>query len=370
MSAPVHVALTVEQCWQPVPGGSGTYVAALTEALQDHPDVRTVGLVARHAAGLPPVPRPSGQIRMATLPRVALYESWNRIRRPRAEATTGPVDVVHATTWAVPGHRAPLVVTVHDLAFLRDPAHFTARGNHYFRRALELVRAEAAHVVVPSVMTARDCTDAGIEEARITVVPHGVRAARVTEADRAAWRRSHGVERPYVLWCGTLEPRKNVDRLVAAFAAARAEGVLDADLVLVGPTGWGDAEARVAAALTRVPAGSVHLLGRLSDDDLQVAYSGAACFAFPSLWEGFGMPVLEAMAHGVPVVTSAGSAMAEIAGDVGWTVDPTDVDAIAGALVAAAASSTAGAASARAAARYTWSAAAAAHVEVYRRAAG
>ncbi|OZB89454.1 MAG: glycosyl transferase family 1 [Microbacterium sp. 14-71-5] len=368
MADPVRVALTVEQCWQPVPGGSGTYVAALTEALAGRSDVDLVGLAARHPDGAEPRPAPSGAVRHSQLPRVALYEAWNRLRRPLAESTTGAVDVVHATTWALPGHRAPLVVTVHDLAFLRDPGHFTRRGNSYFRRALDLVRAEAAQVVVPSAMTARDCGDAGIDRSRVTVVPHGVRARQVSEADRVAWRRRYGVDRPYVLWCGTLEPRKNVDRLVAAFAAARAEGALDTDLVLVGPSGWGDAENRVADALTHVPSGSVHLLGRLSDEDLQVAYSGATCFAFPSLWEGFGMPVLEAMAHGVPVVTSAGSAMAEFAGEVGWTVDPTDVDAIAGALVDAARSSTAGAASARAAARYTWSASADAHVGVYRRA--
>lgn len=369
MADPVRVALTVEQCWQRVPGGSGTYVAALTEALAGRTDLDLVGLAARHAEGVEPRPAPSGPVRHSPLPRIALYEAWNRLRRPLAESTTGAVDVVHATTWALPGHRAPLVVTVHDLAFLRDPAHFTRRGNSYFRRALDLVRAEAAQVVVPSAMTARDCADAGIDRSRVTVVPHGVRAREVSEAERVAWRRRYGVDRPYVLWCGTLEPRKNVDRLVAAFAAARAAGTLDADLVLVGPSGWGDAENRVADALTHVPPGSVHLLGRLSDDDLQVAYSGATCFAFPSLWEGFGMPVLEAMAHGVPVVTSAGSAMAEFAGEVGWTVDPTDVDAIAAGLVAAATSGTAGPESARVAARYTWSAAAEGHAEVYRRAA-
>ena len=103
---------------------------------------------------------------------------------------------------------------------------------------------------------------------------------------------------------------------------------LDHDLVLVGPAGWGDAAADVERALDRAcPRAACTCSARLDDADLQAAYAGADAFAFPSLWEGFGMPVLEAMAHGVPVVTSAGSSMAEFAGDVGVLVDPLDVDA-------------------------------------------
>lgn len=365
---PLRTALTVEQCWQPVPGGSGSYIAELTRALAQDPTLDVVGLAARHGADEAPRPAPTGRVVQAPLPRVALYEAWNRLRRPRAEAVTGPLDVLHATTWAVPGRRAPLVVTVHDLAFLREPDHFTARGNAFFRRALDIVRAEAAHVVVPSGTTRDDCVAHGFDAGRITVVPHGVRAAPVEAGHVAAWRRSRGIERPYVLWCGTLEPRKNVARLVAAFAAARAEGRLEHDLVLVGPAGWGETARDVERALEALPAGSVHLLGRLDDAELQIAYAGAATFAFPSLWEGFGMPVLEAMAHGIPVVTSAGSAMAEFAGDLGVLVDPLDVDAIAAGLVTAVAREDGDALRDRAA-TYTWAASAAAHAEVYRSAA-
>ena len=365
---PLRTALTVEQCWQPVPGGSGSYIAELTRALADDGGVDVVGIAARHGAAEHPRPAPTGRIVHAPLPRVALYESWSRLRRPRAESVAGPLDVVHATTWAVPGTRAPLVVTVHDLAFLREPDHFTPRGNAFFRRAVEIVRAEAAHVVVPSGATRDDCVAHGFDADRVTVVPHGVRADAVDASDVAGWRRRVGVERPYVLWCGTLEPRKNVTRLVEAFAAARAGGQLEHDLVLVGPAGWGDASADVERALAALPAGSVHLLGRLDDADLQIAYAGAAAFAFPSLWEGFGMPVLEAMAHGVPVVTSVGSSMAEFAGDVGVLVDPLDVDAMAAGLVAAVGRDD-GDALRRRAGEFTWAASAAAHVRVYRSAA-
>ncbi|GAA3802207.1 glycosyltransferase family 4 protein [Cellulomonas soli] len=366
---PVRVALTVEQCWQPVPGGSGSYVVELSRALAAVPQAEVVGLAARHRAGPPADVTPTGPVRFAALPRQALYESWNRLRLPRAESVTGDVDVVHATTWAVPGSRAPLVVTVHDLAFLREPDHFTARGNAFFRRALRVVEDEAVRVVVPSAATRDDCVAHGIEAERVRVVPHGVHAdpGAAQRVDR--WRRHHGVRRPYLLWCGTLEPRKNVARLVRAYAQACASDGLDHDLVLVGPAGWGDGASQVREALRGLPADSVHMLGRLGSADLQAAYAGASAFVFPSLWEGFGLPVLEAMAHGVPVVTSKGTSMAELVGQDGVLVDPTDVEELASGLVHAVGSD-AGPRLRAASERYTWSASAQGHLEVYREALG
>lgn len=366
MPEPTRVAVTVEQCWQPVPGGSGSYVAELTRALTDLPGVDVVGLAARHGADEQPRPRPTGEVRSAPLPRTALYEAWNRLRRPRAESVTGPVDVVHATTWAVPGRRAPLVVTVHDLAFLREPAHFTARGNAFFRRAMQVVEAEAAAVVVPSAATRDDCLAHGLAVDRLHVVPHGVRADDVDDARLAEWRARHDVPGPYVLWCGTLEPRKNLRRLVDAFARVRASGDVDHDLVVVGPTGWGAVQQELDLVVGSLPRGAVRVLGRLDDADLQTAYAGAAAFASPSLWEGFGMPVLEAMAHGVPVVTSAGSAMAEVTGDLGVLVDPLDVDDVAAGLVRVLADPPPASAVLERAGTYTWEASAAAHLAVYR----
>ena len=373
MTGPVRVAMTVEQCWQPVPGGSGTYIAELAGALAHEPDVDVVGVAARHAADQAPSPQPRVPVQNEVLPRVALYEAWNRVRRPRADRR-GDVDVVHATTWAVPGRRVPLVVTVHDLAFLREPDHFTSRGNAFFRRALRIVTDEAARVVVPSAATRDDCVEVGIDPERVVVIPHGVRAQDVDATQGAAWRRRAGIERPYVLWCGTLEPRKNVVRLVEAFARARAQG-MEHDLVLVGPDGWGGHAVRVREALAELPAGAVHLLGRLTERDLQTAYSGAAGFAFPSLWEGFGMPVLEALGHGTPVLTSRGTSMAEIvegAGPAAVLVDPLDVDALAAGLVELVSRDVAPvrAAAAAVAERYTWAQSARAHAAVYRDATG
>lgn len=363
--------MTVEQCWQPVPGGSGRYVVELLTALADVLDVRVVGLAARHGGTQAPHPAPPGRVVQGVLPRRALYAAWDRVRLPRAEWEVPGTDVVHATTWAVPGTTRPLVVTVHDVAFLRDPGHFTPHGVRFFRRALDVVRGEAARVVVPSEATRLDVLEAGVEDARVVVVPHGVRAEQVAPADVARWRARAGVERPYVLWCGTVEPRKNVARLVRAFTAARAAG-LSHDLVLAGPAGWGTEQEAVAAAVAQAPAGSVHVVGRLTDEELQAAYAGADLFAFCSTWEGFGMPVLEAMAHGVPVVTSRGTSMAEVVGDAGTLVDPLDVDAIAGALMTSLGADREAARkrSLAVAGRFSWETAARAHAAVYRAAAG
>lgn len=363
---PLAVAVTVEQCWQPVPGGSGTYVRELTDALAARGDVDVIGLAARHPDRLPDGGLLAVPLRSSRWPRPVLYESWSRLRRPRAESTTGPVEAVHATTWALPGHRGPLVVTVHDLAFLHEPGHFTPRGNRFFRRALDQVMDEAAVVVVPSRTTGEDLQRHGLSSERIHVVPHGVRASTVTAQEVNDLRSRFGIGEGYVLWCGTLEPRKNLPRLVQAYAIARRRG-LDADLVLVGPQGWGESQREVGRALRDLPENVVHVTGRLDSHDLQVAYRGAAAFAFPSLWEGFGMPVLEAMAHGVPVLTSAGTSMAEFAAEAGVLVDPLDVEALADGLLAVTGPLAPDrCAVADQAARFTWAESAAGHVRAYR----
>ena len=319
MDIPTPVTLTVEQLWQPVPGGSGTYIRGLAEALRERDDVTLSGLAAWHPLhGAPPGLR----VRRVVLPRRLAYAAWLRLRAPWSAPLVAPArGVLHATTWAVPPHRGPLVVTVHDLAFLRDPGHFTPHGNRFFRRALDIVRDEADAVVVPSEATAADCEAAGIDRARIHVIPHGVTTPHVMADRLAAFRARNGLERPYVLWTGTFEPRKNLPALLGAFSQVAAVRP-DLDLVLVGPSGWGGADEAVSRLLDGLPRDRVRRLGHLDPAALHAAYAGATAFCFPSTWEGFGLPVLEAMAHGVPVVTSAGTSMAEVCADAALLVDP------------------------------------------------
>ncbi len=246
------------------------------------------------------------------------------------ERATGPVDVVHATAVAIPPTRAPLVMTIHDLAFLADPSQATRHGNRFFRRGTDLARKRAALVIVPSEATAAECVDAGFDPSVLRVVPWGVAAQSVTDVDVADVRQRHQLDRPYVLFVGTVEPRKNLAAVVAAMVRLDGRGI---DLALVGPDGWNeDLQARLAPLEgTSV---RVRRLGFVAQADLAPLYAGCVAFCYPSLREGFGLPVLDAMAHGAPVVTSAGTATAEVAGDAGLLVDPTDHAAVGDALVA------------------------------------
>ena len=318
------MAVTVEQCWHRVPGGTATSILGSLEALRRRDDLELVGVAARHGDAAPAAFTPPVEVRHLALPRLALYESWHGLRWPPVERATGPVDVVHATAIAVPPSRAPLVMTIHDLAFLADASLATKHGNRFFRRGTELARRHAQLVLVPSEATATECRDAGFNPDRLRVVPWGTTPVDVAETDVRAVLARFGLRRPYVLFVGTIEPRKNLAGLLGAMARLAGREV---DLVLVGPDGWNeDLDAKV-----RVLDGSgigVHRLGFLAPADLSPLYAGAAAFCFPSLKEGFGMPVLDAMAHGTPVVTSADTATAEVAGDAGLLVDPLDHEAI------------------------------------------
>jgi glycosyltransferase involved in cell wall biosynthesis len=357
----MRVAITLEQCWHSVPGGTASSALSLVSAMRKRSDVELLGVAARHDR-LPPAPwTPSIRMHQLPLPRVALYETWHALRWPRVQRATGAVDLIHATTMAIPPKSAPLVVTVHDLAFLHEPAHFTKHGLRFFNRGMRLAMRDADVVTVPSRATWDECVDAGFDERRLRLVPHGVSVPAVTADAAREFAAARRLPERYVMWCGTLEPRKNVATLLHAFEIARRSAP-DLGLVLVGPAGWGD------VAVPTTP--GVHLLGFLGPDELHLVYKGARAFCYPSLREGFGLPVLEAMAHGIPVVTSAGTAMAEFAEGAGILVDPLDSDALATAIVTAAGDEhdTLAMAAAKRAAEYSWDAAAAATVAAYQEA--
>lgn len=335
MSAPARparrVAVVLEQCWHEVPGGTATAALSTVRALQAHTDHQLVGVAARHGSPpaepfAPPIP-----VRHLRLPRPLLYEAWNRLRRPGVESATGEVDLIHATGMAIPRRTAPLVVTINDLAWRHEPDHFTARGRRFFEACLSTTVAEADAVVAPSEATALDLRSAGVDPARLHVVPYGHRAGIASEEDVRRVRSDRALPDRYVLWVGTIEPRKNLSVVIAAWRRARL-GDAGLGLVLVGPKGWEeDLDARLGSDRE-----GVRVLGFVPDDELDALYRGAAVLCYPSLREGFGLPVLEAMAQATPVVTSTGTSTAEVLGPdggAGRAVDPLDVDAVAGAIV-------------------------------------
>ena len=155
----VRVALVVEQMWQPVPGGSGRYIVEVASRL-GAAGARALGIAAAHGRD-EPSPASVGltiPVVNSRLPRRLLYAAWDRAGAPGVDRLTagpsGEADAVHATTWAIPPTSKPLAVTVHDVAFVRDPAHFTRHGNAYFRRALDKTRRRAGAIIVPSRATA------------------------------------------------------------------------------------------------------------------------------------------------------------------------------------------------------------------------
>lgn len=323
---PMRAAVVVEQCWHRVPGGTARAAIEQVKAVAATGRVEQVGVAARHGSPPPEAFRPSIPVRHLRLPRRVLYETWHRLRWPAVERATGPVDVIHATGYAVPPRTRPLVVTMHDLAWRHDPGNFTRNGVLFFEAGLRRVVASADRVLCPSRATLEDCAAAGIERHRLRCVPWGMTSERVSPEDVRRVRARYGLDGRYVLFVGTLEPRKNLPRLLDAFARLPQS---DARLAVVGPRGWGDALGPRAEAL----GDRVRLMGFVGPGELGPLYAGASVLCYPSLVEGYGLPVAEALGHGTPVVTSAGTATEELVADgVGLAVDPRDVDAIAGAL--------------------------------------
>jgi glycosyltransferase involved in cell wall biosynthesis len=259
-------------------------------------------------------------------------------------------DVLHCPTFRAPARSGiPLVVTFHDLAVLRHPEAFNRWTRSYSRAVLPRVARAADRLLAVSEFTAQELVDVlGVPEAKIRVIPNGVGEPFRAEGDAA--------EGEYVLAVGTLEPRKNLPALIEGF---RRAGLNGCELRIVGRRGWGDVQAPAADE-------GVRWLGEVSDTDLAKLYRGARCTAYVSLYEGFGLPVLEAMACGSAVVSADLPPIREFAAGV-VTVDPRDPESIASGLTEALQRrDELGRAGRRAAAALDWSRVARETVAVYR----
>jgi glycosyltransferase involved in cell wall biosynthesis len=310
--------------------GTARYLKGLIRELERRDDV----MVSSRSFG--------GKSRLSTAARDGIWY-------PFLLGREGAADLLHCPTYRGPlRSRVPLVVTVHDLAVLRHPGAFNRWTRTYSPRVVPAVLRAARRVIAVSDFTRRELVELlGVPDEKIRVVPNAVGDEFTQEGPAEAG--------DYVLAVGTLEPRKNLGRLVEAVRKT------DRELRVVGARGWGGVEVR---------GNGVRWLGEVDDAELARLYRGAACVAYPSLYEGFGIPILEAMACGTPVVTTRGTAMEEVADGAAVLVDARDAEEIAAGIERAATERDTlvprGLERARA---FRWDAVAAATVEVYREAA-
>jgi glycosyltransferase involved in cell wall biosynthesis len=316
----IRVAFTLEQCWHKVPGGTAVAGIEMARAISRIEGIELIGVAAKHDEPPPDPWKPPIPVAHLGVSRLLMYEGWHRLRRPAVQKATGDVDVIHATTIAIPPRTAPLVVTIHDLTFLTHPRSFTKRGISFFRKGLRHAWRNADLILCPSRATMNACRDNGFEEARLRLVPMGVEVVPASEDEVATVRARFGLDRPYILWSGTIEPRKNLHRLLKAYGTLAP----DQELVLVGPKGWNENIERMLAGQRP----DIKILGFVASDELRALYAGADVFCYPSLEEGFGLPVLEAMAQSTPVVTSRATSTEELGRDAAVLVNPKSSDSI------------------------------------------
>ncbi|MDH7486095.1 MAG: glycosyltransferase family 1 protein [Anaerolineae bacterium] len=303
---------------------------------------------------------------------------WEQLLLPRLLRVLG-MDLLHGLAYATPlASPCPTVVTVHDLTFFRFPETLKPFKRCYLRAATRSATRRAVRIIAVSRQTRDDLAQIlQVPLEKVDVVHNGVSEAfhPVAAQEVAAFRQRRGLPPRFILFLGTLEPRKNIERLLEAFArwlkGAGREMQEAVKLVVAGAKGWYFEHIFARAAALGL-ADEVLFPGFLPAAELPWWYRAAECFVYPSLYEGFGLPVLEAMACGTPVITSSASSLPEVAGDAAITVNPYDVaalaEAIAQVMADAARREEMRQAGLQQAARFPWSKAAAETVAVYRRA--
>jgi alpha-1,3-rhamnosyl/mannosyltransferase len=329
--------MAVEQLRRRVPGGIGAYALGLLSGLDqcaregDGVDVTLLASRAPHRGPRDPLATLGRPVRTTAWPGPLTTRAWDHgwLRAPKG------FDIVHSVSLASPRPRrssaSRLVVTVHDVAWRRYPDATTSRGRRWHEAALQRARDHGAALVVSSRFVASDLTALGVEADRITVVRGGTDHLAEPDPQAAALLLEQvGVSGAFLLTVGTLEPRKNLDRLVRAYSRVRPSLPAPWPLVIVGPTGWGHEPAKTAETE------GVRFTGAVSDGVLADLYRRARAFAYVPLTEGYGLPPLEAMRSGTPtVVSNEVPSVNDLDGDgppPARVVDPLDVDDIAAGL--------------------------------------
>lgn len=365
--------------------GAGQYTVHLAGALAPRADVELTLFGRRDDAGRWPGLAPESHLVSSAPGARPLRLAWEQLRLPGLLDRSG-VAVHHGPHYTMP-HRTsvPTVVTIHDLSFFVSPQWHERSKVLLFRRAIAYSARRAAAVVCPSRATADELTRWCRVDAEVFVAPHGVDTGRFRPeephpgADGAALSAlDHrlGAGRPYLLFVGTLEPRKDVPTLVRAFARVSHRNP-DALLVLAGGDGWGIDAVERAIESSGV-ASRIVRTGYVPDQTVAALLRSAVAAVYPSLYEGFGLPALEALACGVPLVTTSGTAMEEVAADAAVLIDAGDEAALADAIDAELAGRPDGGSAdprrrsrgLEIAATHTWDRSADLHLEAYRHAVG
>jgi glycosyltransferase involved in cell wall biosynthesis len=327
----VHVCFVSDFWARPNPTGIGVYLDRVLEHVPAAAPAATFTALGFAEGGQPPVP-PSKRLRYVQVPgnTKASYLRW-WVRGAAADIATrvGDVSVTHALHPLPSSARGPWAVTVHDISPILFPEQYTPRNRWRFRAGINATVRRGAHVIAISQTTADDIQRIyGLPDSRISVVRYGIDAERAVLDDdaRAALTARYKLPPRFMLFVGELNRRKNLVTLVRAFAKVAAQ-LPDVDLVLAGADGLGADELRAAIAAERV-VDRVHLPGYAGHADALGLMTMSEAFVFPSKYEGFGLPPLEAMVQGTPVVAASGGSVPEIVGDAALLSDPSDVEAL------------------------------------------